>query len=63
MKIRLMKDIPVQERFGLKEGCIFEAERVSGRGRGSSFYLIRVLGEEIKVWPHEAEAVIDQEEV
>jgi hypothetical protein len=62
MKIRLVKDIPVKEKFGLKKGRLLDAERVSGRGRGASFFLVRVLGEDIKLWLHEVDVVADQEE-
>lgn len=53
MKIKLIENLPVENKHGMTKGRVFDVIRTE---RGGS-WVMGDAGEEVKVWMHECEVI------
>jgi len=56
MKIKLLKDVPVEAKHGLTKGKIFDVIR-EDEGRNARIWIMGKAGEECAVFKHEVKTI------
>jgi hypothetical protein len=57
MKIRLLENIPVEEKHGMKKGRVFEVKMTVNDG----WRIKGKAGKDVKIWFNEAEVIVEKE--
>ena len=57
MKVKLLRDVPVEEKHGMAEGRVFEVSRMAERTERARVFVVGDAGEEVGLLWAEFEAV------